>query len=61
MLNGSLGALGQFDQNGKAVGIGPDYLELVSRRGGLRFDYVAARNYTELDQAMARGMPCCRR
>ncbi|HCF2412915.1 ATP-binding protein [Pseudomonas paraeruginosa] len=55
VLNGSLGALGQFDQNGKAVGIGPDYLELVSRRSGLHFDYVAARNYTELDQAMARG------
>lgn len=55
VLNGSLGALGQFDQNGKAMGIGPDYLELISRRSGLRFEYIFARNYTELDQAMAKG------
>ncbi|HCD9745993.1 transporter substrate-binding domain-containing protein [Pseudomonas aeruginosa] len=55
VLNGSLGALGQFTQNGKAVGIGPDYLELISQRSGLRFEYLQARNYAELDEAMAKG------
>ena len=54
-LNGSLGALGQFDADNQAHGIGPDYMELIARRTGLVFEYVQARNYTELDALLREG------
>jgi two-component system sensor histidine kinase EvgS len=58
VLNGSLGALGQFSSDGKAQGIGPDYLELISRRTGLKFDYIRARNYSQLNAILGRGRRC---
>ncbi|EFI63182.1 transporter substrate-binding domain-containing protein [Comamonas sp. A23] len=54
VLNGSLGALGQFSSDGQAQGIGPDYLELISRRTGLKFDYMRARNYSQLNAILGQ-------
>lgn len=54
-LNGSLGSLGRVDPEGHAHGIGPDYLELIGRRTGLRFEYTGARNYAELEALLGTG------
>ncbi|WP_250134263.1 transporter substrate-binding domain-containing protein [Delftia sp. WY8] len=55
VLNGSLGPLGQLDADRQAQGIGPDYLDLISRRAGLQFEYIAARNYSELETMLGSG------
>ncbi|WP_376753379.1 ATP-binding protein [Delftia tsuruhatensis] len=55
VLNGSLGPLGQLDADRQAQGIGPDYLDLISRRAGLQFEYIAARNYSELETILGSG------
>ncbi|MGO3890938.1 MAG: ATP-binding protein [Paenalcaligenes sp.] len=54
VLNDSLGALGSFDANGHAQGIGPDYLSLISRRSGLEFEYINAQNYAELNATLKK-------
>lgn len=54
-LNGSLGALGQFDPDQREHGIGPDYMELIARRTGLAFEYLPARNYSELEMLLRSG------
>lgn len=55
VLNSSMGSLGQLDADRQAQGIGPDYLDLISRRTGLPFEYIAARNYAELEAMLASG------
>src|SRR5256885_5374511 len=55
VLNSSLGSLGQLDADRQAEGIGPDYLDLISHRAGLQFDYMTARNYTELEAILGSG------
>ncbi|KZK28651.1 two-component system sensor histidine kinase/response regulator [Delftia sp. GW456-R20] len=55
VLNSSLGSLGKLNADRQAEGIGPDYLDLISHRAGLQFDYVTARNYTELEAILGSG------
>ncbi|WP_097302575.1 ATP-binding protein [Pseudomonas chlororaphis] len=54
-VNDSLGALGQLDRNGRVRGIGPDYLELISQRSGLKFRLIHVQNYTEMKARMSDG------
>jgi two-component system sensor histidine kinase EvgS len=55
VINDALGALGHRDTLGGAIGIGPDYLELISQRSGLRFKYVYASNYTDVSNLLNKG------
>ncbi|SFP84181.1 two-component system, NarL family, sensor histidine kinase EvgS [Pseudomonas sp. NFPP07] len=54
-VNDSLGALGQLDRNGRVRGIGPDYLELISQRSGLKFRLIHVQNYAEMKTQMGNG------
>ncbi|BBN53716.1 two-component system sensor histidine kinase/response regulator [Pseudomonas chlororaphis subsp. aurantiaca] len=54
-VNDSLGALGQLDRNGRVRGIGPDYLDLISQRSGLKFRLIHVQNYTEMKTQMGNG------
>lgn len=55
VINDTLGALGQRDTLGGAVGIGPDYLDLIGQRSGLQFKYIYASNYTQVGNLLREG------
>jgi len=55
VISDDLAALTQEDQQGRVRGIGPDYLELLGQRSGLRFSYQRAENEQEVRRFVLEG------
>lgn len=55
VINHSLGALGQLDNEGRLSGIGRDYLDLIGKRSGLQFSFTGARNFVETKSRLDAG------
>ncbi|MGV8400885.1 ATP-binding protein [Pseudomonas aeruginosa] len=55
VINDAVAALTQQDQQGRVGGIGPDYLDLLGQRSGLKFSYQKAENEQEVRQMLRDG------